>query len=586
VNKPVPNWAAAEQGPRQTLAAAAPSTARARTSTLPLRRWLLLMCAALLAPVLVLMGLLLREQYEIGVTRAEAQLLSEARGMALRGEMQVSQASATLEALSVRRSLQTGQFKAFEQEARQVAADLPGWFVLIERTSENQLFNTRVPEGAPLPRGGFPADAWRALEGGRTRVSGLTTSRLLNRPIVAIDTPAVIDDRLYAVSYVQEPSVFQPLVNSVVKRPGWIGVILDRRATIIARSLNPDRTIGRSATPDLAAAALRQQEGLIRSRTLEGEPSILAFSRAPIGWVFVVAMPQKDIQAAAWRAVGSAAGNFALLLGGALLAAAIFSRRILTDLQRLESVASQIGQSDAEPAQEPAAFAETEAVRQALTRSAERLRQQEAAQAEAMARQRTLVNELNHRVKNNLATVQSLAKQSLRDAPPAARDRFEGRLLALARAHDLLTRDSWRGADLRELARAVLEPYSGASVRGPSFWVSSYAAVSLTLVLHELATNAAKYGAIARGGVLTVDWEVDETDLSLHWAEASDPPPEQGGGEDGFGSRLIRSSVERELGGRVERTWQPQGLSYRLTLPLSRRLVGSEEGPGPVDELA
>jgi two-component sensor histidine kinase len=292
-------------------------------------------------------------------------------------------------------------------------------------------------------------------------------------------------------------------------------------------------------------------------------------------------MPQQDLQAAAWRAVGSAASNIALLLLGALLAAAIFSRRILSDLQRLETVASAIGQPNTDLSTAPAAFRETEAVRQALTDSAKRMRQQEFAQREALARQRTLVNELNHRVKNNLATVQSLARQSLRDAAPAARDRFEGRLLALSRAHDLLTRDSWQGADLRELASGVLEPYSGAQVDGPSLRVSSYAAVSLTLVLHELATNAAKYGSIARGGALAVTWDVLDEALALHWQEVSDPPPSPGG-EDGFGSRLIRSSVERELGGKVERTWTSAGLSYRMTIPLSGRLLGAEPDPDAI----
>jgi PAS domain S-box-containing protein len=130
--------------------------------------------------------------------------------------------------------------------------------------------------------------------------------------------------------------------------------------------------------------------------------------------------------------------------------------------------------------------------------------------------QRLLTNELNHRVKNTLATVQSIAAQTLRNAGTAAeaRDAFEGRLLALSRAHDVLTRENWEGAELREIATQAVEPYGEGhegQIRlvGPRVRLPPRMALSLAMVLQELATNAAKYGALSDPtGEIAITWTI------------------------------------------------------------------------------
>ncbi|MDB5691440.1 MAG: hypothetical protein JWO81_503 [Alphaproteobacteria bacterium] len=189
----------------------------------------------------------------------------------------------------------------------------------------------------------------------------------------------------------------------------------------------------------------------------------------------------------------------------------------------------------------------------------------------AEERQRLLVNELNHRVKNTLALVQGLALQSFRDGRPAAeaRDAFQERLAALAVAHDLLTRESWEGATLAQLVEGAIGHHNEAERRidaeGPEVTLGPKAAVSLVMALHELATNASKYGALSvAGGRVILRWTLDGGDrLRLEWREADGPgvrPPERRG----FGLRMIERALSADLGATVGVDFEPSGLVCRI----------------------
>ncbi len=209
----------------------------------------------------------------------------------------------------------------------------------------------------------------------------------------------------------------------------------------------------------------------------------------------------------------------------------------------------------------------------------------------AEERQLLLLEELNHRVKNTLAMVQSIAKQTLRAAPSveAFPDAFQSRLRALAQAHDLLTRRQWQGASLSEIAALTLEPHVHAGrvrVGGPPVNLTTGVAVSLHLAFHELATNAAKYGALsAENGRVELDWEIAKPAqppvragkdshtgaLVLRWRESGGPPvvtPTRRG----FGSRLIERGLAHELEGDVALAFDPAGVRCRLVIPLSSRV--------------
>jgi len=186
-------------------------------------------------------------------------------------------------------------------------------------------------------------------------------------------------------------------------------------------------------------------------------------------------------------------------------------------------------------------------------------------------RQRLLMNELNHRVKNTLAVVQGLAHQSFRAGASIdqARPVFEARLAALSAAHDLLTRRSWEAAPLRQVVQAAVQATAGASAarvhaEGPEVSLPPQAAVSFALALHELSTNAVKYGALsADAGEVAVSWTVrggpGGPELAFRWEEHGGPRV-AGPARRGFGSRLIEDALARELGGEVALDFRPEGL--------------------------
>ena len=192
----------------------------------------------------------------------------------------------------------------------------------------------------------------------------------------------------------------------------------------------------------------------------------------------------------------------------------------------------------------------------------------------AEERQKLLVNELNHRVKNSLATVQSIAAQTLRSvaAPEFFRDAFETRLIALSHTHDLLTRESWAGASLREVFDVELHAMAGedrVSFTYPSdVRLTPKAAVALGMGIHELATNAAKYGALSTPtGRVAVDWAIIDGVLRLIWTE-KDGPPVTPPARRGFGVRLLERGLAAELSGGVELTYDASGLVCQMALPL------------------
>ena len=189
--------------------------------------------------------------------------------------------------------------------------------------------------------------------------------------------------------------------------------------------------------------------------------------------------------------------------------------------------------------------------------------------------QRLLVNELNHRVKNTLATLQSLARQTLRPGvePEAARDRFLDRLHALSAAYNVLNRESWQGADLLEIAAVVLRPYANADqiqLRGGSVVLAPSIALAMAIALHELAENASRYGALSspEGGVrLAWTSRRGERAVRLRWRERGGPA-DQSISCQGFGMRLLTVGLRGEIGSPAQLDIEPEGFTWTMTIPV------------------
>jgi PAS domain S-box-containing protein len=198
--------------------------------------------------------------------------------------------------------------------------------------------------------------------------------------------------------------------------------------------------------------------------------------------------------------------------------------------------------------------------------------------AAAERRKRLLINELNHRVKNTLASVQSIAMQTFRnEAERPALRWFEGRLMALSRAHDVLTRENWEGVGLKEIVSRAVERNRGHLgdrffLAGPDLRIQPRLALSLSMVLHELCINASQYGALrneeGRVGILwNVARELDGEHLALTWRETGGPPvrPPR---HKGFGTRLIQRSLAHEFGGSADLAFDRAGVLCTIRVPL------------------
>jgi two-component sensor histidine kinase len=216
--------------------------------------------------------------------------------------------------------------------------------------------------------------------------------------------------------------------------------------------------------------------------------------------------------------------------------------------------------------------AEKLSTEQALRRSQEH----QEAMAKAEAHQRTLIEELNHRVKNMLTVVNAMARQTLASnpAPDVFSEKFIRRIDALGRTHALLSREQWGAVQMADIARESLEHYlvedkKRVVLKGPPVALDPKTALALGIVFHELATNAVKHGALSNyTGTVTISWAfTDGQTVSLQWQELGGPdvsPPSRAG----FGSRLVKLELTHELNGEVELIYDRGGLKVSMEFPL------------------
>jgi len=204
----------------------------------------------------------------------------------------------------------------------------------------------------------------------------------------------------------------------------------------------------------------------------------------------------------------------------------------------------------------------------------------------AEERQALLAREVDHRARNALAVVQSIVRLTRARDVESHVTAVEGRIQALARAHVLLSQSRWQGADLGTLVEEELAPYRGGRAgerdrvvtRGSNVVLEPATAQTVALALHELATNAAKYGALseAAGGV-RLAWEVRSGNLVLHWSESGGPPVDPPVVK-GYGTRVIAASIERQLGGSAVFEWRRKGLECTLSVPCGDRIAPPQSG--------
>ena len=207
---------------------------------------------------------------------------------------------------------------------------------------------------------------------------------------------------------------------------------------------------------------------------------------------------------------------------------------------------------------------------------------------EAEQRQSLLAREVDHRARNALAVVQSILRLTRADSIEGLVAALDGRIQALARAHTLLSNTRWQGADLARLVTEEMDPYRSRDservvMSGPALLLRPSMAQAFALVLHELATNAAKYGALSsEAGRVIVNWELSPDLLILRWCETGGPAT-NAPTKNGFGTRVVTASIERELQGKATFNWRPEGLECILAVPradVTERIQLAKPGAG------
>jgi two-component sensor histidine kinase len=533
-------------------------------------RRLLFMALTLAAPAILLMGALVAMQYNEGQRRFSTQLVAMTRALSLATDRQIDQSNSVLQGLVVSPALAEGDLATFEKQAREAVQGREGWLVLM--TMDRQLINTRIPPGQPTPIAPVTPESWREMTTGKSNVSNLIP-RHGAPPIIGVNAAVRFKGKLLVLAYMQHPAAFHALMTGQAFPDTWTASIVDRNAALVARSRDQDKMLGKHASPDMQKAMARANDGVVRTHTLDGVQTLSAFSRSPTyGWTFIVGVPREELNRTVLSSLGPALGGAALLIALGVAAAFAFARPISRDVRGLVREAEALAAgAPLDPA--PSHLQEIAEVRGSLRAAADILRAREGEARQAAERQQLMINELNHRVKNTLVVVQSLARHSLRPKSDqgggeTGLPQFNDRIHALASAHDLLTRRNWEGADLGELLIEALQPYaSQVSIAGPPLPLAPNAAVALAMIFHELATNASKYGALStEAGRVAVNWTLDgRTRLVLTWRETGGPlvkPPKR----TGFGSRLIAASLRGDLAGSADFDYAPSGLTCALTI--------------------
>jgi two-component sensor histidine kinase len=484
--------------------------------------------------------------------------------------------------------LQTGDYVAFRQRAERVMEHLSGGWIVVSDQGGQQIVNLLRAPGDPMPRRNptSVAQARRAIETGTIQISDVFVGSIRETPIIAVDIP-VIRKGLppLSLAVILDTTAFKMMLDERHLPEGWLAGILDRKGNFVARSREHERFAGRPGSEGFRTAAHATKEGWNQFASLEGESVANAHVTSNFsGWVVGLAAAQDAFEAPIRRTIfiASLAGAAATLLS--VLMAVWAASRIAAPINQIEQSTHALLR------REPIVLAKTgvsevDRALDAFVTTASTLEQHEKDRDEREAHVRLIMRELSHRSKNLLAIVLAIARQTARTTTNFEEfdHRFNARIQALADAHDLLVEQQWAGAALDDLVRAQLSAFGTERVttKGGRVVLRAEAVQNVALALHELATNAVKYGALSvPQGRVTIEWEPHGDDpesrgVRLTWRESGGPPvtePER----KGFGRFVLERVTVNALGaGGTE--FKPTGLVWtcdinaeHLVQPLAR----------------
>lgn len=474
-----------------------------------------------------------------------------------------------LQVLANSNNLAESKFEQFYLRAQDLSESIADSSIALRKANDGDgVFLTTIPYGEPVPK---TTDAnLRAADKLAVQHRSAVITDLVAGParplVVALEMPVVVSGRVdYLLTLTISPKGILDILTSQRQNPNWLLAVTDNNDRVIARSRDNDRFVGQKA-PDAFLTNTQGKAGSFTSTTLDGVPVYSVFQRSELsGWRIAAGVPLDDLEAPVYRSLGILAIVAGIGLIGSIILAFFYARLLARPLHQLRGVAESGDSNETVPT----GIAELDGVTGTLVRAMVVLKDRD------RARSRTL-REMNHRMKNMLAIIMAIANETRRRATSLEQfgNAFEGRLMALSKSHEALGDPEWHGGDLQALITQCCKPFCDEArldLQGPTVELPPKATVGIGMALHELATNAAKYGALSTpNGKIKVHWDLpDESGLRilrLQWLERNGPPMPSARNE-GFGSVLLRSIVERDLGGKLDMTFARDGLHCIICIP-------------------
>jgi two-component sensor histidine kinase len=543
---------------------------RPRMAKASIRSYLIAMVCAIALPVLAFVALLLAQlQFDERValerrTEREAQLLATSVSRVLQ-EM-----STTLRLLITSPELDAGDLEAFHNRAQAALQDGPLYVILVDEDGQ-QLLNTRVPYGTDLGKTSNIPALESVLRSGEIEVSDVFIGKTSGHWVfnVTLPLPAQLSSSGAALIITKNANELSDLTATEGLPAGWSAAILDHSGNLVSSSKGTDVSHNSPFEADLPRQ-FTQVSGVVYGAA--GDPdSIVGFARLR-GWSW---------NAVVWGPVASAQASLLttwrqLIFGGTALlalavAAAIFlARQLRISVRGIADMAEQVGHGEV-VAPIATQIVEVDTVAKALS-SASFDRSQAEDQIHLM------IGELAHRTKNLLAVTQAMIHQSARRSKSV--DEFHTaiseRIAGLGRSTDLLTSKQWSGVPIKRLIDShlttFLESPQQLDLQGEDFLLKPTAVQNLGLILHELATNATKYGALSTpGGHIAIAWESSDPEagapeLTIIWRETGAPPASTPV-EKGFGSQILERHATAAFRGRVTLDFDDGGCLWILQAP-------------------
>lgn len=532
-------------------------------------------------PLIVLATLLMWQLINAERNAVSGGHLAAARTLAALVENEVETHVALATSLASSQALRRGDLAGFHAEAAAVAERMPTTWIVLADARGRTILSTRQPFGGPLdPREITIEAAGRTPDLQRWDVSDLIADPLSGQLTTLLLFPfGEAEATRFTLAVAMQPAGFLKLIENKFGADAAVA-ILDRQRRFVARIPDHANRLG-----VLAAQTWRQAieqtpvEGTAESITLEGVRSLTSYTATRFGWVTGLSYPLDVLYAPVRRQIWTMGVIGAGLLAIAMLIAALLSQQIAQEVRTVAHQAARLADAEVVP-RERFHLREVQTLNGALADASQTLHLRLDELKNARVHQSFLLRELAHRLKNLLTVVNSMVRQTARSASSTTDlvAKLGDRVQGLAIGIDLLVNQQWQSAPLGALIAKQLAPFCPAEHRltaaGPAVELSPDLTQSVGLALHEMATNAVKYGAWSNDrGTIRIAWEVEsdgrEQVLLLTWHELNGPVVTASPGR-GFGQVVIAQAAGRGDRARSHLEFVPEGVRWHLTARLNQ----------------